>query len=110
MPNSIHPVRGAVYTVAQIDNNLILRDSPFHYFFDEAGEKQVVQTSHMANDLSDLPGFADIRFTFIRETDEWIPLFVVVDEDNSKFRDLLQSGQDQQGEILYWPKASDPFL
>lgn len=109
MPESIHPVAGTVYTVAQIDK-LNLSDSPFYYFFNESRKKKVVQTSHMANNLSDLPGFSDIRFTFIRITNEWIPIFEIVREDNSKFLDLLQSGKDQHGETFYWPKASDPFL
>lgn len=111
MSDRKHPVRGSVYTMKQIDAELILRDTPFMYFFDAEGEKQVIQTAHNnIEDLSDYEGWSDIRFTYIRETDEWIPLFNVVEEDNEKLLQLLDSGEDSEGEILYWPRALGSYL
>ena len=104
------PVRGAIYTMKQIDTELALRDSPFLYFFDTDGEKQVIQTSHSFEDLSNFAEWSELRFTYNRETDEWIPLFSVVDEDNDKLLELLDVGKDADGETLYWPKVFGSFL
>lgn len=110
MSDRKQPVRGQVYTMKQIDDELVLRDSPFLYFFDAEGEKKVIQTSHSNSDLSDFAEWSNIRFNYIRETDEWIPLFNVVEEDNEKLLQLLDSGRDSEGEILYWPKVFGNFF
>lgn len=111
MSNQKHPVRGSVYTMKQIDTELALRDTPFLHFYDVDGEKQVVQTAHNnIEDLSNYEEWANIRFTFVRETDEWIPLFNVVEDDNEKLLQLLDSGEDKYGETLYWPRALGSYL
>lgn len=103
-----YPIRGEVYTVKQIDEDLYLRDSAFLRFFDENGETQVVQTSHIAENLSSWPEWAELRFTYQRETEEWIPLFFVVSDDNEKLLNLVQrrdSGHGDEWSISYHPKA-----
>ncbi|QZE59509.1 hypothetical protein MPK66_gp265 [Erwinia phage pEa_SNUABM_2] len=82
-----YPLRGRVYTLREIENDLELRDSPFLRFVPQkvrlAGESeagiQVIQQSHIA-DLSDVEGWADTEWSYVRETEEWIPLFRAVDD------------------------------
>ncbi|UAW96754.1 hypothetical protein pEaSNUABM22_00267 [Erwinia phage pEa_SNUABM_22] len=82
-----YPQRGRVYTLKEIENELELRDSPFLRFVPQKvrllGEKeagiQVIQQSHLAN-LSDVEGWADTKWAYVRETEEWIPLFRAVDD------------------------------
>lgn len=104
------PVRNQVYTVAQIAG-LELRDSAFLEFY-YRDEKVCVQTCHIACDMSEVEGWADLRFTFLRETEEWIPLFRVVEEDTQKLIDLcdIEPEIEFDGQELpdkYWvvPKA-----
>lgn len=72
-----HPIRGRTYTMAEIDNQLTLRDSPFlRVNCGEGMERIAIQTSHMEVRLSELsPEWAESKWTYDRETDEWIPLF-----------------------------------
>ncbi|QZE60179.1 hypothetical protein pEaSNUABM35_00262 [Erwinia phage pEa_SNUABM_35] len=82
-----YPRRGQVYSLKEIENELELRDSPFLRFIPQkvcmVGEReagiQVIQTSSVAN-LSDIEGWADTQWTYVRETEEWIPLFRAVDD------------------------------
>jgi len=110
MSLKITPVRFNIYTMKQIDESLVLRDSPFLYFFDAKGHTQVVQTSHSFQDLSSFAEWSELRFKFLQETNEWIPLFFVDSEDNAKMLELLDCGKDEGGEILYWPKVLGSFL
>jgi hypothetical protein len=107
---NLSPVSGKVYTLKQIDTELALRDSPFLYFFNSDGEKKVVQTSHSNEDLSNFAEWSELRFKYLRETEEWIPLFFVVEDDNAKILELLASGEDVDGETLYWPRVFGTFL
>ncbi len=110
MSDRKYPVKFSVYTMKQIDTELALRDSPFLYFFDSKGETQVIQTSHSSEDLSNYAEWSELRFKYLRETEEWIPLFFVDSEDNAKLLELLGSGKDEGGETLYWPKVFGSFL
>lgn len=82
-----YPLRNRVYTLKEIEHDLELRDSPFLRFCPQkvrmVGEKeagiQVIQQSHIAN-LSDIPGWADTEWVYVRETEEWIPLFRAVND------------------------------
>lgn len=79
MSKLILPKRGFIYTLYQIENELELRDGP-HLGFEYKGVKCVVQTSHLkAEELLSVPGFADSRWVYERETHEWIPVFRYVD-------------------------------
>ncbi|AWY08527.1 hypothetical protein HOT49_gp268 [Erwinia phage vB_EamM_Alexandra] len=83
-----YPLRGRVYTLKEIENDLELRDSPFlrfvsqkvRYEHEACAGIQVIQTSSLAN-LSDIEGWADTQWSYVRETEEWIPLFRAVDDD-----------------------------
>lgn len=99
------PKKGHVYTTHQIDNALDLRDGPHLGFYNTNKEKDVVQDSHLLVNLSTLPGWADLRWTFFRETHEWIPIFQIVEEDEPKLLDLLRES-DTEGpdeEPVYYP-------
>lgn len=97
--NRYHPKRGQVYTLEQIYNTLELRDSAFLRFpfpsplkrdtdqwrpVDEYAPRvrmQVIQTSHFTEaELLALPGWAETKWTYERETIEWIPLFTFAGE------------------------------
>lgn len=71
------PIQQNIYTMAEIDNQLTLRDSPFlRVHCGEGMERVAIQTSHMEVRLSELsPEWAESKWRYIRETDEWIPLF-----------------------------------
>lgn len=70
-----HPVRGQTYTLAEIET-LALRDSPFLRVPVDGGELAPTQTSHMDVRLVEVsPEWADSKWTYQYETDEWIPLF-----------------------------------
>lgn len=80
MSNIERPVRGQVYTVEHIDNQLYLRDSAFLRFpiVTEDGERHLItmQSSHIGANISTLsPEWAAAKFEYQYETDEWIPLF-----------------------------------
>lgn len=82
-----YPRRGQVYSLKEIENELELRDSPFlrfvpqkvRYEHEACAGIQVIQTSSVAN-LSDIEGWADTQWSYVRETEEWIPLFRAVDD------------------------------
>jgi hypothetical protein len=77
----VYPKREQVYTLEEVINKLHLRDSPSLNFWDEKGNSQVIQTSHiLEEDLLTIPGFADSKWKYIMETHEWIPIFRYVDE------------------------------
>lgn len=74
------PVRGAEYTAREV-LGLELRDCPF-FRFCVNGRIEVIQTSHLTEaELLSVPGFADTRWRYQRETREWIPLFMAVNDD-----------------------------
>ena len=108
MMTRIYPVRGNIYSYAEI-TNLYLRDSE-HLMFDhqETGQRCVVQTSHVTEEeLLSIPRFAETKWRYMRETDEWVPLFQFVEhagEPNIEtFLDIEQDGDDEG----FWcvPKA-----
>lgn len=110
-PAKYLPVKGRVYTTGQIDNALDLRDSPNLGFYNIDKEKDVVQDSHLAVNLSTLPGWNHLRWTFIGETHEWIPLFQIVEEDEPKLLKLLrESDTEGPDEVaVYYPHIPAGF-
>ena len=69
-----NPVRGQLYTLREV-YNLNLRDSP-HLGVVIDGNSSVVQDSHVTTEeMLSVPGFADTKWEYIRETHEWIPIF-----------------------------------
>ncbi len=103
MKNSVHPVRGETYTVREIYEDLFLRDSPHLSFFREDDEKDVIQNSHFTIDelLSLNHPLLDCEFTYVRETDEWIPVFNAVDD--ALVLKCVSKEQDPWGDMLYVP-------
>ena len=81
------PYRGTTYTLEQIVNELYLRDSP-SLCIDDIG---VIQDSHLTNGVEDLltiqsstgESFSNSLWRFIRETDEWIPIFTNVNDERN---------------------------
>lgn len=73
------PQRGATYTTREV-LSLELLDSP-HFGFCIDGRRTVIQNSHCSDEeLLAQPGMADVRWEYIRTTDEWIPVFRAVDD------------------------------
>ncbi len=83
-----HPVPYQIYTLAEIENCLELRDAPFlqfrprktHYVGLLGGGIQVIQKSQLEGNLSSLEGWADTEWKYLYETEEWIPIFAAVDD------------------------------
>ena len=91
--NTIYPKRLQVYTLAEIFNELYLRDSAFLNFWYQ-GKRCVIQTSHVLDaELLTVPGFSETKWTYIRETDEWCPIFQFVEQgdDITKYVDIEPS-------------------
>ncbi len=85
------PKRGEVYTMDEVYTKLKLRDSPFFMFYpdDEA------ETSVPIQDGDGQPYPEEVlqtRWKFVRETEEWISIFVAVDEE--QIRQFVESYVD----------------
>lgn len=83
MKNQIDPRRGRHYTARQLlTGEIYLRDSPFFNLtlsFEGRMVRTVIQHSHVTNEeLLGVPGFADSLWRYLRETDEWCPIFEFV--------------------------------
>lgn len=73
----IYPVRNQVYTFKDLAG-LYLRDQPCLEFRHE-GTVGVIQDCD--GDLSEVPGFNETKWSYVRETYEWIPIFRYVGEE-----------------------------
>lgn len=88
MTKRIHPKSGTTYTFKQIVEVLYLRDSAC-LTFRENDMDQNIQDSHLSQEaMLALPHWADSRWTFRRETEEWVPVFTF-SNDNAEFLDDL---------------------
>lgn len=72
-----YPRLNQVYTTAQIDE-LDLDDSPALIIVHE-GRKGAIQDAHISISLGKIPGLADLKWRYSRTTNEWIPIFHLVD-------------------------------
>ena len=104
------PKRGEVLTAVQVESDLALRDMPF-YNIPIKRDPEVeyawapVQTAHLTVDeLLAVPGFADSKWRFDRETDEWIPLFDFVGtaEEALAFVDVHKVWNTTFGRYEWW--------
>lgn len=92
MAEKQHPIRGQCYTIDQI-KNLSLRDNAFLRVpnpttLSERFGYSTVQSDEFHEDTKEL--WKAATFKYLRETDEWIPLFEFVGthEDALKFLDF----------------------
>jgi len=70
----VYPRSGQVYSLKEI-MGLYLRDSPCLGGL-VAGRMAYIQDSHLTEEeLLAVPGAAESQWKYIRETDEWIPIF-----------------------------------
>jgi hypothetical protein len=90
-----YPVRGVTYTLEQIMRDLRLRDSPA-LMVEMNTRMSCVQDSHLSEEeLLSVPGFAQTKWRYVRETIEWIPVFHWADAaDPLTFLDAEPSNDD----------------
>lgn len=108
----MQPVRSQVYTLHTILTQLSLQDSPILEIW-VGEEKTAIQDSHVcAVELLAVPGWSELRFTYLRTTDEWIPIFRIASEDEAAVLELVtvENEINYKGERepdQYWvvPKA-----
>ena len=88
MKTTQYPRPGHTYTLQQIEKELYLRDSPSLGFHAPIG-RSVIQNSHMTvDDLLGVPGWSDTLWEYVRETEEWVPVFRYAG-DTAVLADLL---------------------
>lgn len=79
-----YPVRGNAYSLREVLEQLHLDDSP-SLMFKVAGSDvySVLQNVHLTQEeLLSVAGFADTKWTYIRTTHEWIPIFHYCEPNN----------------------------
>lgn len=100
-----HPVRFQTYTTREILNELFLRDSPT-LLIPWCGKETPVQDTHVTeHELEQVPGLMDLKWEYIKTTDEWIPVFKCNDvEAAMKCFDVEVTVDPYLGvhEQLYW--------
>lgn len=92
--SKMFPRRNEVFTLAQVQNDLELRDSPSLNFVMRAKDgstlEACLQDSHVTvEQLLSVPGFADSKWRFHRETSEWIPVFYYSEENEKSITDFI---------------------
>ena len=109
--NRVYPRSNTTYTLRQIVEELYLRDSPCLGFRLD-GKDGVIQDSHVSGeDMLAIPGFADSQWLYVRETEEWIPIFRYVGSQAiTDFVDVEDSidyytGEVEQNALWVTPKG-----
>jgi hypothetical protein len=75
----MHPIKGTVYTLFEIETHLTLDDMAHLMFDGPNGRELVVQNSHLTKgQLLSVPGFSGTRWRYLHTTREWIPIFKYV--------------------------------
>lgn len=105
------PTPGATYSYREICETLMLRDTPCLSFFDEDG-RQVIQDSHMTEEeMLEVPGFAESKWVYERETHEWIPIFRYAKDNTGSIMEIIDKVDKtncQEHECVYFlPKGTD---
>lgn len=91
MAKRIFPRRNEVYTFKQIVNELDLRDSACLTFW-ENNLWQNIRDSHISeHDMLKLPHWAESRWKFVMETDEWIPIFRFAKDNEVSIDELVDT-------------------
>lgn len=87
-----YPQRNKVYTLKEIETELKLRDSPF-LMVQIDGQDNPIQLSHVnPAELLLVDGWAETKWSYQYETDEWIPIFHQVGES---VMDLIDHEPDE---------------
>lgn len=73
--NRVHPKRYQSYTYKEISEVLYLRDSPALGFYHQGIQGRIQNTHLNEEEMMSVPGMAESKWTYIRETHEWIPIF-----------------------------------
>jgi hypothetical protein len=77
----IYPKAGQVYTLAEIQT-LYLRDSEC-LMGEIAGRQVVIQNTHLQpEEFLAVPGASESQWRYVRETEEWIPVFRYAGPEN----------------------------
>lgn len=102
-----YPLPGRVYTLREIQD-LDLRDGPALGFYLE-GKTHYIQDAHFCSGeefMNSVPGFADTEWRYIRETNEWIPLFQYVGQ--IPITEFVERYETIYDDTLYAPKGHVP--
>lgn len=102
MSEKIYPRSGQVYTLAEI-TKLYLRDQPFLQFFHN-GELCVIQGASLSEEelCASNPEAAKTKWRYVRETEEWIPLFRYSDENELPITAFVTIEPSNSHEGEYW--------
>jgi hypothetical protein len=88
------PIRNQTYTYSEICK-LDLRDSP-HLGFEHQDTSGVIQTGHTTQDqMLSVPLMSESKWTYVRETDEWIPIFRFSSYNTISITDLVDLEKDE---------------
>ena len=87
----IQPIRGQLYSLKQIEEELELMDSPcLEFMCLETGKKEVIQTAHLKDgELITPEGFAETRWQYRFTTYEWIPVFLYIPESGRNINEFV---------------------
>jgi hypothetical protein len=101
-----YPQIGQNYTLEQIVRELRLRDCPA-LMVQLNAKMSCVQDSHLSEqELLSVPGFAQTKWRYVRETHEWIPVFHWADAtDPLTFFDVEPSNDDPDRYDWVTPKG-----
>ena len=74
------PIQQNVYSLRDIIDTLELRDSPF-LMVSIHGYQVPIQTNSLSDeDILSVPGVENTEWLYLRTTEEWIPVFLSVDD------------------------------
>lgn len=103
------PVRGAIYTLTEIEKNLKLLDSPFLLVHIPNEGFHPIQTSHfLADDMLAIKEWAESKWEYSHTTREWIPIFHALNSES--IRELCDISESKcefanDGDMWIVPKA-----
>ena len=103
----IQPIKGQVYSLRNVIQDLELLDSPHLCFISKREQGEVIQTSHLTEEeLLSVPGFAETQWRYLYTTYEWIPIFRYVGrvEELPQYIDW-ESDIDNPGHLWVTPKG-----
>lgn len=96
------PRQNSVYTVREILTELFLRDMA-HLGFTYQGQRSVIQESHITEQEFLDTGISEVKFTYMYETSEWIPVFRAVDnEEVLAYVDITEEVSPYRDSELEW--------